>query len=76
MILSQIFQLLKSQVPHLQDGSNVTSSLKVFVKDTVMLFLNPPLRKAVVLKGSEVLLVVQLMGFHQFPGIVLAAESP
>lgn len=53
MILNQIFQLLKSQVPLLQDGYKVISSLKVFVKCMVMLFLNPPSRKALVPKGSE-----------------------
>lgn len=50
MILSKIFQLLKSQVPHLQDGHKITSSLKVFVKDMVMLLLNPSSRKALVPK--------------------------
>lgn len=58
VVVGSIQPQVKSQVPRAQDGYKIESSLKIIMKDTGNLLLDPPSRKALMSKLLEVLLVV------------------
>ena len=57
-MVGSIQSQVKSQVPCARDGYKIASSLKIIMKDTGNLLLDPPSRKALMSKLLEVLLVV------------------